>query len=809
MRLILITHLTKLITCSVIGLFIGTEKLVLFSDENITINSSIADVSDITINTTDYTKTFTVPANNANNETFRHYYEANIDGGFDARIKQAGHIELDGIPFKIGKWRLNKVNIVNGVASSYTINFWGNLVSMKDTLKKDELKDLDLSAFDHDYSSSNVQTGLTSSLFSGDMVYNPFVKKQLFFNADGLDSTQSETLSNIAFGGGVDAGLIWNDLRPSIRIIKIIEAIETDYDLTFSRDFFGRAEFNNLFMWLNADSGDDIGGDSIMVDFDSGDSTYMNLTTNIGRYPTENPTRTRWNMVFEISPEVGYTELEYTIVLYAKSGGISFEERAKWTNTGKRIFESSFNWDGSPVDWDIYYEVQSSQEFKFTSRLRQVERSVAFSGAIDYDTFASLQTIPSKFISSENMPKIKLIDFLKGLFNMFKLVVIPEDDGSIYINTLKDYYLEGNLLNITRYADTNNYEVARGDILNEILFKYKDPSTILNQQFDKNTGIPYGNEETFLFDDDGELLDGDSLDFELPFEQIVYERLYDLNDDIQTNFQYGAVIDLELSPSNPKPHIFYNVNQTIGAKTLGFINDSGTKINLGSVINLPSYTESFEDSDFSTLFSEEFNTWDGALISNTLYTNYHIDYVLAIFNQKRRNFKYNVKNFPLRFLPDLGLNDLIQIKSDYYRIDNFNTNLLTGEVEFNLINSFDNTIAGFFPDRTQIFVDYLAQQESIYVVNLTNFSYVKVDLGFGVGWVTVSSSGSNIFFDFDANDIENSTASTREMTVTITNDFTLQTFDVLLNQTEKPYVPSINLSDDRNLQYLAALILKN
>lgn len=71
-------------------IYIGSSKLDLFDNENITLNLSVADVSDITKNTTDYTQSFNVPATDVNNEIFSHYYEANLDGGFDARIKAPG-----------------------------------------------------------------------------------------------------------------------------------------------------------------------------------------------------------------------------------------------------------------------------------------------------------------------------------------------------------------------------------------------------------------------------------------------------------------------------------------------------------------------------------------------------------------------------------------------------------------------------------------------------------------------------------------------------------------------------------------------
>ena len=45
-----------------VDIYIGGTKLDLFSDESIDVVSSVADIEDITKNTTDYTKTFTVPA---------------------------------------------------------------------------------------------------------------------------------------------------------------------------------------------------------------------------------------------------------------------------------------------------------------------------------------------------------------------------------------------------------------------------------------------------------------------------------------------------------------------------------------------------------------------------------------------------------------------------------------------------------------------------------------------------------------------------------------------------------------------------
>jgi hypothetical protein len=273
---------------------------------------------------------------------------------------------------------------------------------------------------------------------------------------------------------------------------------------------------------------------------------------------------------------------------------------------------------------------------------------------------------------------------------MFKLVVFQEG-SEIYVNTLNDYYADGVLRDITRYVDFESYDVSRGKILNEIDFKFEEPTTILNQQFKKNTTIAYGDEELNLTDSNGVPLDGNSLDYKIPFEQIVFERLLDLDDNELTNIQYGAIIDESLNPVNPKPVIYYNNLVSLGTKQLSFIDDTGTQVILGTDINTASHVFPLDAKTYSTVFGAEFSTWDGTLIQNTLYINYHKEYIESIFNIKRRDFSFDAI-LPLEILSSLKLNDVLRIKDNYYRIDNFTLNLINGKSKLNLINSFDNTI---------------------------------------------------------------------------------------------------------------------
>ena len=87
----------------IIQLYIGTDRVDLFKDESINITQSIKDVRDVSKVFIEFTKRFTVPASKNNNKIFKHYYNFDIVGGFDARKKTSATLELNHLPFKEGK----------------------------------------------------------------------------------------------------------------------------------------------------------------------------------------------------------------------------------------------------------------------------------------------------------------------------------------------------------------------------------------------------------------------------------------------------------------------------------------------------------------------------------------------------------------------------------------------------------------------------------------------------------------------------------------------------------------------------------
>lgn len=758
-----------------VDLYIEDKKIDLFNDENVQITSAVATIEDITKNVTDYSKDFTVPASKNNNKIFKHYYNATIDNTFDARTKVKSTIKINNVTFKEGKIKLSKVKVKDNKPYSYTLNFFGNLLSLPKILDKDLLSNLDLSAFDHESNSTNVLNGLTTSLFNGDLVYNLFVKKQLYYNSDVLDTTNTEGLTNIAYQSGTgDNGIEWSELRPSIKLIKIIEAIENDYGLTFSRDFFGRSEFQNLFLWLNNTEEKVAGGDTQIVDWNSGSSEKIDLTTNKGIFEIT-ADNLEWDLTIGITPSVGFENTPYTVKFY-KDGALT--RTTTISNGGASSTKDNLNTQGasgSNVSYEVYYEVQSPQNFKYTSQIIQEYNLVIgfSSNLVTYNTFASENTIVSEIKIREELPKIKIIDFLKGLFKMFKLVIIPTGENSLYVNTINDFYKNGSVYDVTKYIDFNSYSVSRGNLLSEINYQFKEPKTILNKKFEENNNKFYGDLEAKILEDptnlNSGLIDGKKKEYKVPFEQFIYERLPDLEDNSLTNIMYASIVDESVEPVNPSAHIFYNNNISVGAKTVGFIDDLDNKVEISTTINTPAHTIDLGvNSNYSTVFGNEINEWDGTVIENTIFKNYHKDYIEGIFNVKRRDFNYKAQ-LPYYILGKLQLNDILKIKENYYRINKYTTSLTTGKVSLDLFNAFDNKIKVIEPTTRRFFVSNRPQKTSTYLSNSENATINKVAIQeeespVDLTWVTVTQTDSNIFFEFE----ENATGNPRNMYVNIT-----------------------------------------
>ena len=125
-----------------VQLYIDSQRVELFGDETISLTQTIQNIKDINKVFTDFTQTFSIPATKETNKLFKHYYNFDIVGGFDARLKTSGSIKLNGADFKKGKIKLEGVDLKDNKPHTYRVTFFGDLVELKDLIGEDLLSDL-------------------------------------------------------------------------------------------------------------------------------------------------------------------------------------------------------------------------------------------------------------------------------------------------------------------------------------------------------------------------------------------------------------------------------------------------------------------------------------------------------------------------------------------------------------------------------------------------------------------------------------------------------------------------------------------
>ena len=238
-------------------LYIQGTRVDLFKDESVTLTDSIQNVRDIEKIFTSFSQSFNLPASKTNNKILKHYYNFNIEQNFafDARVKTPANIELSSLPFRRGYIKLEGVDLKDNIPYSYRVTFFGEIVKLKDAIGESKLSDL-LGLPTTEYSATNIINLLQRNAAQGFDEVVPLITHTQRLYYDSNSSTHNT--GNLAPGGNKH-GVKWNELKPAMRVNRIIEAIEQTFpQIEFTDDFFkneNNPKFHNLFMWINRKSG--------------------------------------------------------------------------------------------------------------------------------------------------------------------------------------------------------------------------------------------------------------------------------------------------------------------------------------------------------------------------------------------------------------------------------------------------------------------------------------------------------------------------------------------------------------------------
>jgi len=695
-------------------LYIEGQRVDLFKDESVSLTQTIKNVKDIAKIFTEFTQTFSVPASSVNNKIFEHYYNFNISGGFDARKKQAARIELNDLPFKDGKIALQGVELKNNLAHTYKITFFGNTVDLKDILGDNQLASLPLNQ-NQIYDYTDVTSRMTA--VSNDILV-PLIThtNRLIYNSSAAAATDYDpevTINNIATNLSDNKnGVAWNEFKYAIRLQAIIDAIESKYNITFSDDFFNdntNEQFHNLFMWLHRKSGNVEQAAQVEV-------IYTRLDDLVVKAGSTEYVSTVSDGVITVNAPIFVTPalLRYTLdpvdnaavynVRVLRNGGIVVGELNGVTSTQTL----DINAGSSGLINNSTYTLEISGVVSFNANDIDVQLNwlqpsgTPTFGSDTYHNNASFVTDQKfEFNIVQQIPKMKIIDFLSGLFNLFNLTAFVDDVGTIVVRTLDSYYAASTqVYNIDKYLDTTKSTSDVALPFNQINFSYKGLGSFLAKQFEQLTNSGWGS---LGFTLDGDIFDAPSEPYkiEVPFEHMQFERLYDAGTTppTSTDVQWGYSVNENQQPYIGEPLLFYPI--LISGGTEIRIRDTAT-INVSDITTyyIPSNSLALLPSTSKTNihFQNEFNEYlanepDSIVAGNnalgftdTLFETEYKEYIQDVFSLSRRLIKVTAY-LPMKVYYNLELNDLIEIGQDRYKINSLTTDLTTGKTEFELLNT--------------------------------------------------------------------------------------------------------------------------
>jgi hypothetical protein len=661
-----------------VQIYVEDKVLDLFSDEQIVVNSTVQNITDIGKVFTDFSQTFTIPCSDRNNQIFEFYFQNDVDNQIDHNRRRDSRIEIDHIPFRTGKIQLEKSETKSTNGESYTVSFYGDVVNIKDLVGEAKLGDLDYDTLDHTYSGAEIEARIETDFNTTD--YNvrwPLISSSRVWQYGSADSRDiSLNTSPIDF----------SELFPAVRVKSILDIIAAQYGLTFTGSFLDTKQFRHLYLWYKNKEAFQFFTRARVVRFgESGVSTDIlyNNKVNYGYVSPFSLVVAPYDFAINISHRTTVlistaSTVDYYLDVY-DNGFYQFSQLGNGTQSFNILFELNDN----GLNRSLSFKVRSTAAMTFTDTVTYrlgytlVEQFVGSEQFADIYSDSSDTSITTTVTTDLAFlaPDMKIIDFINGLVNAFNLTVTASDLTTFKIEPLDVFYNSGIDWDITEYTSFETITYDRPKLYNNINLKWQQSQSFMNREFFDLFKREYSDlSANFGYD-------GGDYTIQLPFETPLHSKF------TNTNLQVGYCLGTSPEYKNyvPKPTLLYMYDYQDVNISLYF--DNGTTVNQITGYVPFGQDMNFAQEDYTLNFGSEYSSLSLNVVNNTLYREYYESYLLNLYNLKTRIV--TVKgNFPLNEMTSIRLNDNMIIRDKKYLINDMKQNLVTGDVELVLISNF-------------------------------------------------------------------------------------------------------------------------
>jgi len=221
--------------------------LDLYGAEPIKMNLRVQDVMQPTQAVSSYSQTFRIPHTSSNGNFFQSVFNVN-QTFFDAGKKAQAYINDNGSFYIDGNLTLRNVFLNDKTGKiEYEIVFmsetsdFATQIGITSGGNGGYLTDLNLTQYQHQTNYSNVTSSWDQNLFNGDVIY-PLVEWGYSYTGSGQNSAPNiptiSLASSKSFTGSANA-LLLTQMKPSLRVKSIWDAVFANTEYTYESDFLG------------------------------------------------------------------------------------------------------------------------------------------------------------------------------------------------------------------------------------------------------------------------------------------------------------------------------------------------------------------------------------------------------------------------------------------------------------------------------------------------------------------------------------------------------------------------------------------
>jgi hypothetical protein len=656
------------------------ERLELFDDEKINITLSVQNLSDISKTFTDFTQSFTVPGSVTNNKIFEHFYQNDVDGTIDYNLKRPAYIEIDFIPFRKGVISLEKANTKNGLIDNYSLTFYGQLTNLKDIFGETKINQLNLSSLAFTYNGTNVLNRITDTATDYDVRFPLIANDRLWTYADGGANDITTNTGSIQY----------TELFPSVKVARLFDAIQNDFDLTFVGDFFTDERFTKLFLHAKNAELMSFKTETQNINFLS----RTNIITGNNPYsPADYVSIPNSTVTIVALQNVIRQQITFTVATKTATGtayldvfknGI-FDRTYQFTTTGTiPNYISHLNYVGADIVYSFRVRAEAPMTIEIIilysiTTLNQLVQNV------NNSVISTQQNVLTADLDVRNyLPDMKVSDFFSGIMRQFNMTCVGVDERQFQVLPLEDWYNNGTTIDVTKYMDAETADIGRVPLFRNIGFKYQKSESFANKEYFAISNSEYGDTNNTYNYDGGDYV------IEQPFENLLFVE------SVGTTPTDKAILGYFLNQNYqsyiPKPTLLYLYGNT-GTLPVNIKFYNGT-----TYVNMTNYTLFGQDvvsggDNYSLNFGADNSIILQQTIQNGLFATYYFNYLSNLYNLKQRLTTIKAM-LPLSVITNLQLNDRLIIRDKRYIINDIKLELTSGEATLTLYNDFRDISLG-------------------------------------------------------------------------------------------------------------------